>query len=328
MLTGLGLSYKTKQFFFVLIKLSIVTGAAYFIYNKLLNNDELDFSVFVQILAKNERFLPKTVIFLLFLTIFNWFFEIKKWQNLVQEIKKISFFEALKQSLASLTASLITPNRIGEYAAKAIYFKGEDRSKVLLLNLISNMAQMSVTVLFGTVGVLLLLNSYEVSISYFKILRLITYVVIFISIIGFGLIYKNISIRGIDTKQLVQFIKSVSIRTHLSTISFSVLRYLIFSFQFFYMLQLFDVQLNYLDSMVIISSMYLLVSIIPTLFVLDVIVKGSVALFLFDLAQVNNLVVLCVTTLMWLLNFVLPSVFGSFFVLNFKMNRTFKTNAN
>ena len=34
-----SLPYKTKQFFFVLIKLSIVVGAFYFIYQKLANNE-------------------------------------------------------------------------------------------------------------------------------------------------------------------------------------------------------------------------------------------------------------------------------------------------
>jgi len=56
-------------------------------------------------------------------------FEILKWQNLVsfyQKIvsfyQKITFKSALIQSLSSLTASLITPNRIGEYGVKALYF--------------------------------------------------------------------------------------------------------------------------------------------------------------------------------------------------------------
>ncbi len=67
------LPYKTKQFFFALIKLSIVVGASYFIYNKIAHNDNLHFSVFIVFLTKNDGFLMKNMIFLLFLTIFNWF---------------------------------------------------------------------------------------------------------------------------------------------------------------------------------------------------------------------------------------------------------------
>ncbi len=43
---------KIKQFFFVLIKISIVVGASYFIYNKLAHNDNLDFSIFIAFFSK------------------------------------------------------------------------------------------------------------------------------------------------------------------------------------------------------------------------------------------------------------------------------------
>ena len=42
-------------------------------------------------------------------------------------ILEINFFEAYEQCLASLTVSIITPNRIGEYGAKALFFEKENR---------------------------------------------------------------------------------------------------------------------------------------------------------------------------------------------------------
>ena len=63
--------------------------------------------------------------------------------------------------------------------------------------------------------------------------------------------------------------------------------------------------------------MYLLASIIPSIFIFDVIIKGSIAVYLFSLAGVNELIILSIITLMWGLNFVTPSVFGSYYVLNF-----------
>lgn len=65
--------------------------------------------------------------------------------------------------------------------------------------------------------------------------------------------------------------------------------------------------------------MYLLVSVIPMLFIFDVVVKGGIALFLFEFAGVDALIILSVITLMWLLNVVVPAVFGSFYVLNFNV---------
>ena len=95
-----ALPYKTKQFFFVLIKLSIVIGAFYFIYNKVTSNPELQFHDFLTFLNENKVFSLKNIAFLIILSVFNWFFEILKWKKLVTSVKEITFFQALKQSMS------------------------------------------------------------------------------------------------------------------------------------------------------------------------------------------------------------------------------------
>ncbi len=322
------LSHKTKQLFFVIIKLSIVVGAIYFIYTKLTTNEKLDFDVFIAFLTKNDVFSIKSIVFLFFLTIFNWFFEIQKWKNLVCFIKNITFFDALKQSLASHTVSIFTPNRIGDYGAKAIFYKAQLRKRILLLNLISNMAQMLVTLVFGITGLSLFIIKYDVDISYYTLLKYIALVIVIVALFIFGIKYNPIKIKGLSISRIIFFIKGVSIKIHLKNGLFSILRYLIFSFQFYYLLTLFGVGLQYLDAMIIITSMYLLASIIPTIFVLDVIVKGGVAIYLFSFIGVDELTILSITTLMWLLNFVLPSVFGSLFVMNFNYYKEIDTISN
>jgi len=314
------LSHKTKQFFFALIKLSIVVGASYFIYNKLAHNDNLDFNVFIAFLDKNDGFLTKNVLFVLFLTAFNWFFEILKWRNLVSYIKNISFLDTLKQSLAAHTASLFTPNRIGEYGAKAIYFPKPLMKRILLLNLIGNMSQMTTTLVFGIIGLILFVSKYNIEISYFKLFRLLVLVVIILAFFFFGSKQKKIKIKGFSMRRIKTFIIDIPIKIHLTTIAYSIIRYLVFSFQFYYLLYLFGVEVSYFNAMIVITTMYLLSSIVPTIFVFDVVVKGSIALYLFNIAGVNDLTILSITTLMWMLNFVLPSVFGSLFVLNFDYN--------
>lgn len=57
------LSYKTKQFLVVLIKLSIVVGAFYVIFHKLFENDELNFRYFSHFLIENEVFSIKNGVF-------------------------------------------------------------------------------------------------------------------------------------------------------------------------------------------------------------------------------------------------------------------------
>ena len=71
--------------------------------------------------------------------------------------------------------------------------------------------------------------------------------------------------------------------------------------------------------MVVITSMYFLASIIPSISIFDVVIKGSVAVFLFRLLKINQLTILTIITPMWLLNFVIPSVFGGYYILNFRL---------
>ncbi len=316
-----SLPYKTKQFFLVLVKLSIVFGAGYFIYEKLANNSELSFSNFVQFTGKNNVFAPKNITFLLIFTIFNWFFEILKWQKLISIVQNISFKNAMEQSLGALTASLFTPNRIGEYGAKAIFYDSNYRKKVMLINLISNMLQMTTTLILGSIGFIIFVSTYDITVDYYKIGRLVILALLIIVFFGFGIAQNRFKIKGFSISSIKTFIIDFSSRKLILGALLSFLRYGIFSFQFYYILHLFNVNIGYLDAMVVITSMYLLASIIPSIFIFDVIIKGSIAVYLFSFLDINPLITLCTITLMWLLNFAIPSCFGSFYVLNFKLSK-------
>ncbi|WP_438963765.1 hypothetical protein [Winogradskyella sp.] len=311
--------YKTKQFLFVLIKLSIVVGAGYFIYSKLLLNENLLFSTYIAFLIENDPFSLKNVLFLVFLTLFNWFFEILKWQKLVQIVQKISFKDALEQSLGGLTASLVTPNRIGDYGAKVMYYTNRFKGKIVLLNLVGNISQMTITTVFGVIGLTIFINFYQVDINYYRVTRFVFILLIIAILSFFGVKHRRFKVKGHSYVDIIDFIKSITINVKAKTLVFSLIRYLIFSFQFYFFLSVFGVAIDYLDAMVVITSMYFLASIIPSISIFDVVIKGSVAVFLFSFLKINELTILTIITSMWLLNFVIPSVFGGYYILNFRL---------
>ena len=313
------LSYKTKQFFFVVIKFGIVGLAFHFIYQKLIIDPKLELQTFVQFIYKKDLFTFDKLGLLLILTVLNWVFEIVKWQTLVKSFTQITFSHAAEQSLGSLTASIFTPNRIGEYGAKAIYFNPAHRKSIVALNFLGNMMQMSMTVLFGVLGLFLFQTRYNTQLLHINLIwGLVIGLIITMVLIGFknGNTYK---IKWFSLKKLQQFYQRVPKQIYVLGSLYALMRYLIFSFQFYVVLNLFTTQLSYLDSMVIITIMYLLASIIPTLFIFDVVIKSSIALYLFSFAGIDALPVLSVVTLMWLLNFGLPAIIGSYLVLKFEL---------
>ena len=234
-------------------------------------------------------------------------------------IKYISFKNSLEQSLGALTASLFTPNRIGDYGAKAMYFKSLFRKRVVLINLLGHMWQMSTTLIFGVIGFYIFISTYEIDINYYRASRFLMIVLIVSLFAVFGIKQTRFKIKGFSTEKVFEFIKQMPLKIHVSSFILSICRYLIFSFQFYFLLTIFGIDVSYIDAMVVITSMYLLASIIPSIFIFDVVIKGSVAVYLFSIVEVNEFTVLCIVTIMWLLNFVIPSFFGSYFVMKFKL---------
>ncbi|OWP84976.1 hypothetical protein BWK59_02415 [Flavobacterium davisii] len=309
---------KSKQFLTLLLKLIVVGGAFYFIYEKLSTQSAVDFNRFKnQILSKQPWY---TIVFILFLSVLNRFIEILKWQNLVQEIKTISLVESTKQVLGALTLALFTPNGIGEYAGKALFFQKSQTSKVIFLNLICNGVQLILTVFFGILGLLYFNANFEV-ISSKMIFAILGFSIFLILTIIF---LKKIKIGKYSIEGLVYKINTIPKKIHQKNVFLGFLRYLTFSHQYYFLFLFFGVDLPYLLLMSVITSVYFLASSLPSFQFLDFAIKGSVAVFFFGLLKVNEWIVLFISSLMWILNTVLPVVIGSYFVLNFKLIKSNK----
>lgn len=298
----IAISHKAKQFFLVTVKLLIVSGAIYYIYWHFNGDKKVDFN---QIKGYLDL---KTLLILTAFSSVNWILEIFKWRHLVTSFKKISFFEAMEQSLGSLTASVFTPNRIGEYGAKALYFPKENTKQIVLLNFIGNSSQMFVTTVFGLIGILISDFNFEIF-NWFLILAVI--VIICLPLLYFA---RNIEIYGSSIRKIISF----SFDFHLNNLRFSIVRYLVFSFQFLFLLLIFDIDIDFTTAIGTIFTMYFLASIIPTIHFLDVAVKGSVALFLFGQLGVEDWKIAAIISIMWIFNLVLPLLIGSVFVINYK----------
>jgi hypothetical protein len=304
--------HKTKQFLVLLIKLLIVGGAFYFIYNQLANNDKLDWQKFIVLFQKNQSI--GGIAFILLLSVLNRFFEILKWQNLVGFIHKISLGEATKQVLGALTAGLFTPNGVGEYAGKALFFDKSNTKKVIFLNLICNGIQMILTVIFGIFGLLYFNAQYNVITTKTVALLFGFLILLFIALFS----VKKITIKGYSIEKLIHKINEIPKSIHQKNLFLGICRFLVFSHQYYFLFLAFDVDLPYLIAIATITSVYFLASSLPTFQFLDFAVKGSVAVYFFGILGVNEWIVIFITTLMWFLNVVLPVMIGSYYVLNFK----------
>ncbi|MFH6986761.1 hypothetical protein ACHRVW_03355 [Flavobacterium collinsii] len=308
----ISIPHKAKQFLVLLVKLLIVGGAFYFIYNQLAHNDKLDWQKFIVLFRKNQSVLG--IGFILLLSVLNRYFEILKWQNLAKVIHQISLGEATKQVLAALTAGIFTPNGVGEYAGKALYYSKSETKKVIFLNLICNGIQMILTVIFGIFGLLYFNVKHEIITT--QTVAILFGIFLLLLIVLFSL--KKIKIKGYSIEKLIHKINEIPKPIHRKNILLGVLRYLVFSHQYYFLFLAFDVDLPYFTLIATIAVVYFLASSLPTFQFLDFAVKGSVAIYFFGILGVNEWIVVFISTLMWFLNVVLPVVIGAYYVLNFK----------
>lgn len=303
---------KAKQFLVVIIKLLIVGGAFYFIYDRIANNEQLDWIRFTDTLQKKHSFW--IVFLILVLTFLNRFLEILKWKNLVSFIQPISLGKSTEQVLAAVTAALFTPNGIGEYAAKTLYFTKKNSKEIIFLNLICNGIQLIIAVIAGCIGLAIFNSNYNV--IPLNIILIATGIIAAIIILLF--FSRNFNIKGYSIKRLLEKINSIPKSIHHKNIILAVLRYVVLMHQYYFLFYIFGVDLPYPIMMCTIAATYFLGSSLPSFQFLDFAVKGSVALFFFEILGVNEWIVVFAATLIWLLNTVIPVIIGSYFVFTYK----------
>ncbi len=248
----------------------------------------------------------KFVIILLSFSILNWFFEIKKWQYLAGYIRTLSTKDAAKQSLISFSLSLLTPNRVGEYGAKMLFFDAKYAKKLIGLTLVGNLSQLVITL---TAGFLAMIYAYHTGIFNENIdLQLCTNHSVILGILlvtGIFIIWLLVS--RFKKQQRYPALQS---RVWLQSTGYAWLRYLIFSSQFVWLLLYFNTHYNPAHLYAGVSLVYLVAAFIPILAFMDWAVKGNTAIWIFSGLHISSGLVLKIIALMWFGNFLLPFIAG------------------
>ena len=323
------LSRKTIGF---LLKIGIVAFALFFLYQQLTSKSSVEQFDLDQILVKlQENYIVVTVVILMMFL--NWFLESLKWRFLISKIEKVSIKRSIRAIFSGITISAFTPNRVGEYGGRVFCLEKADRIKGVLITVIGSMAQLVTTIVFGSIGILLLPNlmpefdsllsnivfAYPIML-FLLILLNVLLVTLFLNASVFSVVLSKIKFFRKFKKynEVFSFYNSSEL---LEILLYSVGRYIVFTTQFFILLQVFDVQIGYVDAMILITTMLLVISIIPTIAITEIGIRGSVALFLFGLVSVNAVGILSATFVMWVINLLLPALIGTIFIFSLKFFR-------
>ncbi len=311
----------------MVIKITIALLAIWFIYKQVFEKENILLLVdeYRTVFRDRSKFLLLIVIFVLMFI--NWSVEAMKWKMMISKIQHISFLKSLEAVFSGLTISFFTPNRIGEYAGRVFHLDTADRIKATLITVIENLSQLLVTMVAGSVGLLFYLRFF-VHINTYFFVGTIVLVAVFIS--GCVLAFLNVSFLEIVLRKFrwakswlkyTEVFSYYSYRELLNVVVLAAIRYFMFTAQFYFLLHVFRIEVSYPVAMILISMIYFLMSLIPTIALTELGVRGAVATFFLGQVTDHTLGILNSTLSLWLINLVIPALIGTVFIFMFNLER-------
>ncbi len=311
----------------IALKLLIALAALWFIYVRVIEKENA--SDWWTGAGKSLRDTDHIGWFLLVLLLMflNWSIEALKWKMIMKKLESISFFRSLEAVFSGITISFFTPNRIGEYAGRVFHLEKADRIEATLLTVLENFSQLVITLVFGAIASIFYLQSYSVIPAYLE--NAIIALLIAVSV-GAVLFFFNASLLETVFRKLKlpeswkSYLKVFSLYSSTElfrVLLLAMLRYIIFSGQFYILLWIFGLDLLYSDAMILIAVTYLVMSVVPTFALTELGVRGAVATFFFSSVTENLPGVINASFSLWLINLAAPALLGIFFVFEFKFAR-------
>ncbi len=254
----------------------------------------------------------------------NLLFEALKWQKLVTGLQPISLGLAFQSVLVGQTGAFFTPNRIGEFPARALMLNKQNMIPAVALGFVGSAMQMLVITLFGLITTFLFISS-NVSPLFSSVSTaswVVALLLVLLFIINCVLLFRHyawVCERLAKSKwqwlnRLGEGLAHLSFRDAWRIFCFSALRYLVYSSQFYAMLLFMNVTLTPWQALLSIPTIYLLVTYTPSFAFSEAMVRGSYAIFILSAFSTNDAGMALASILLWCINYCLPMFVGSFFV--------------
>jgi hypothetical protein len=112
-----------------------------------------------------------------------------------------------------------------------------------------------------------------------------------------------------------------SIKELLTVLVLAAVRYGVYAVQFLLLLYAFDVDVKIWDGLALIATFFLFQSSVPTIAIIDLGVRGNLALFVFAGYTLLLEQVVVASFSLWLINLVIPALIGYIVILSTKLFR-------
>ena len=277
------------------------------IYNKVAHNENFNqYSADIRIQFEKVTFFEWAVLVLLFLL--NYLMEAIKWQNLLASWSPISIFKSYKSVLIGQAFAFFTPARSGDYVGRILLLPPGSKIKGVAQLAWSSYAQLIITISIGSITLFFNLPFFP-WIKWFMPLGLIAALFVYFHPGQFKGWLNKINKLQIENK----------LKLNLLVISF--LKYIVFVLQYTWAVSMLNIPIAPINLWIALGVLFLLLSIIPSISLTDLVIRGQIILVLLEPYYNNSLMLICLSTIIWAVNFLLPAIIGAFLLINFRIKQ-------
>lgn len=300
---------------------------SYSIYRQIVKQPQLEES-WLRIRQSFQSYKINYLIGAVLLIAVNWGLESWKWMIAVRTFYPIKLVQAFKAVLSGVSFSVTMPNRIGEYLGRIVYLPEGNRLKTISVTLVASFAQLLITIIVGTVGLIFLKSSLVTQFPQLKIwYQFIVYGLLAVAAILL-LVYFNVAgtvalfnkwIKNKRYVYLIEALQNFHTKLLLRLLGLSLFRYLIFVIQYILVFYLFEVNVSVATIATVMSVVFLAMAVIPSIALVEVWLRGEISIKLMGLFSMNTLGIGFTSVTVWFINLILPAIAGSLLLLSLRV---------
>lgn len=305
------------------VKFLVVAVAIRFILQKVFTHESIDElgAAVKSLTGARSRIL---LYFVFFLVLVNLFTEAFKWKLMMRPLEKVSILQSFIAVLTGIAVSFFVPNRSGEFVGRVLYLSDADKIKASIVTVLASVGQLVITISAGSLCLVFYIKKDISSALLFyplgALLMLVSAGLVFLFIY-----FPYLGVRFASLKLLEKFSEYISVlnlyrpKQFAQVLVLSLVRYLVFVNQYYLLQKVFFPGTPYVESLQMISIIYLALAVVPTFAFSEIGVRSSIALYYLGSIIPNPVSIALATFSIWIINVAIPSVAGSAFFLSVKI---------
>lgn len=299
---NLLVSFGKKSLGFLLF---IVCGVA--IYKKVLENEnwaQYGEKIKAQFLTIS---LNQWVVLLLLMCV-NFLIESIKWHFLIKQKNPISISKSIRSVFVGQSFAFFTPNRIGEYVGRTLFLEEGNKMIGMAQMAWTSYAQLLITILVGSLAL-------TINLPFYPWLKWLSPL---LGVVATYLFFYRKEWKGWAVYFNILQIPTSS-KARLLLLSF--FRYIVFTLQYVWAAHMLGMQIPLLDLVSSIAVLFLCLSILPTISITELVIRGQLLLVILAPFYPIKIMIISLSTLIWVVNFLLPAIIGTFLLLGYRLKQ-------